>query len=1010
MGETLIPLTDTPRKFPKRWMFSVIVGLALSWSTINHVLNVNLSYGWIFWLSIVMSMVFLVPVTYVVLYGIIAPQFAPLARRRKIVTIVGAVILALFLLAVIPVQVPDLPELYSLEIVATGQKNQSANASEVWLFSFQRSDGSNIPLTEFQLDSGWVIRDQALVFAQNQPASIRWYGFLTGKPTLVFVSHPWSGMVDIKWPGGEQKLDLFNSSSTRQSVVLSYTSETAKTPVWFIFAGSLIAADWISLVLLLMSGAIIFIRYFKTQSPPVKVSNRMALYYALPAIIVWMGWLLVFYPGLMSSDSMDQWQQTMKGMFVAEHPIIHTLMIWLINHIWFSPAAVALVQIFVLAMIVGWGLRRLCVLGVSPSVSWLFAILFAILPVNGLYAITLWKDIPYSITIFVVTILMIDIATQGADWIKSRQNLIILCVVLTFSALLRLNGPAVAFGIPLILALVFRKYWKRYLIVAGTATIIWLLVNGPITDWLGARRSNWVHLQPFIHQIAAHQAAQTSLSTEDQQYIETISADQKPWDYSCFGIKTILKIDLRLEQIQESKIMGIWWRTLLTNPMVNLQHVLCSSSLIWQISSPGSSNNLYAVNLWMNNNDVRTIVANPHGLKLQSVFPQWSVPLTVWVVDSQKGAWNWLLWRPAIYLYLGLAGIVLVAIKRKNRLLLLAALPIVLHTLGLFPVVINQDLRFQYPVILTGLFFCAMFFIPTYEKDKGSDHQVGSILSRLFISYLPTGEEEVYDTAKRAHPIVDELIALVKYRELLRQFIARSIKTRYKRSVLGVIWTLLNPLLTMIVLSVVFSTLFKFNIPHYPVYLLSGILAWNFFSSATNQAMAEMAINGGLMNRIYLPKAVIVVSSIGTAVVNLGFSFIPLVLIALVTAAPINLSLVSILFGAVLLLMFSLGVGLILATLAIFFADMIPVYEVLLSVWFYSTPIIYPLDIIPADWIWAFKLNPMYYLIDLFRQPMFSGTVAPIETWLIASFSAVVVLVIGWIVFTSKTTEYAYRV
>jgi ABC-type polysaccharide/polyol phosphate export permease len=1009
VGETLIPLANITRKFSKKWVLSIIVGLVLSWSTINHILNVNFTHGKIFFLAILMSVVFLVPTTYVVLYGIIEPQLALLSRRGKIMTIIGAVTMAIFLLATIPVRIPGLPEQHSIEIVATGQKNQLANASEVWLLSFQRNDGTNIPWTEFQLGTGWEVRDQALISTQNQPASLRWQGLLNGNPTLTFVSHPWSGTVDIKWQGGEQKLDLFNDSSIHQTVVLPLYSEIAKTPAWFIFAGSLLATDLISLVLLLILGTILFIKYFKTRTLPVNVPRRMAFYYALPSMIVWLGWLLVFYPGLMSSDSMDQWQQTMNGMFVAEHPILHTLMIGLINHIWFSPAAVALVQIFVLAIIVGWGLRRLCALGVSPSVTWLFAALFAILPVNGLYAITLWKDIPYSITVFILTILMVDIAMQGADWIKSRQNLIVLCVVLTFSALLRLNGPAVAFGIPLVLALVFRKYWKRYLIVAGTAIIIWLLINGPVIDLLGARRSNWVNLQPFIHQIAAHQAAKTPLSVEDQQYIESISVNQNPWDYSCFGIKTILKTDLRLENIQETKIMGIWWRTLIANPVVNFQHMLCSSSLIWQISSPGP-NSLYAVNLWMNNNEIHTIVYNTVGLQLQSVLPQLSVPLTVWVVDSQNGPWNWLLWRPAIYLYLGLAGIALVAIKRKNRLLLLAAIPILLHTLGLFPAVINQDLRFQYPVILTGLFFCAMFFVPTYEKDEADNSQANSILNRLFISYLPTGDEEVYDTAKRAHPIVDELIALVKYRELLSQFVVRSIKTRYKRSFLGVVWTLLNPLLTMIVLSVVFSTLFRFNIPHYSVYLLSGIVAWNFFSSATNQAMAEMAINGGLMNRIYLPKAVIVVSSIGTAMVNLGFSFIPLILIALVTAAPVNLSILSILLGAVLLLMFSLGVGLILATLAIFFADMIPVYEVLLSVWFYSTPIIYPLDIIPAQWIWLFKLNPMYYLIDLFRQPMFSGTVAPVETWLIASFCAVVVLVIGWVIFTSKTTEYAYRV
>jgi ABC-type polysaccharide/polyol phosphate export permease len=271
-------------------------------------------------------------------------------------------------------------------------------------------------------------------------------------------------------------------------------------------------------------------------------------------------------------------------------------------------------------------------------------------------------------------------------------------------------------------------------------------------------------------------------------------------------------------------------------------------------------------------------------------------------------------------------------------------------------------------------------------------------------------EEPVYDSAKRRHPFVDEFVALLKYRELLRQFVGRAITIRYKRSVLGVVWTLLNPLLTMIVLSVVFSTLFRFNIPHYPVYLLSSFMVWNFFAASTNQAMGEMALNAGLMNRIYLPKGIIAVSSIGTAIVNMGFTFIPLVLIMLATGASFSPTILILPVSLVFLAAFAMGMGLMLATAAVFFADMIPVYEVLLSIWFYSTPIIYPIDIIPERWLWLFKLNPMYYLVDLFRQPIFAGKIPDLSTWLIAGGYALAVLCLGWYIFTSKANEYAYRV
>ncbi len=278
------------------------------------------------------------------------------------------------------------------------------------------------------------------------------------------------------------------------------------------------------------------------------------------------------------------------------------------------------------------------------------------------------------------------------------------------------------------------------------------------------------------------------------------------------------------------------------------------------------------------------------------------------------------------------------------------------------------------------------------------------------MNFLSSLNSKVYDSAKHPHPFVAEFLALIKYRELLFQFIARSIKTRYKRSVLGVVWTLLNPLLTMLVLTFVFSNLFRFDIPHYPIYLLSGLVAWNCFSGVTNQSMGDMVYNGSLMNRIYVPKALFVASAAGTGLVNLGFAFIPLLIIAIATGAPIDQSLITVLPAVFLLALFAMGVGLIVSTAAVFFADMMPVYEVLLTIWLYATPIIYPISIIPPGSLFLFKLNPMYYLIDLFRLPLFTGHVAPLQTWLIAGGFTVAVLLLGWYLFTSKINEFAYHV
>jgi len=271
--------------------------------------------------------------------------------------------------------------------------------------------------------------------------------------------------------------------------------------------------------------------------------------------------------------------------------------------------------------------------------------------------------------------------------------------------------------------------------------------------------------------------------------------------------------------------------------------------------------------------------------------------------------------------------------------------------------------------------------------------------------------EEVYDSAQRPHPLVEEILALIKYKELLVQFVQRAIKTRYKRSILGIVWTMLNPLLMMIVLTLVFSQLFgRFSIRNYPVYVLSGLMVWNFFSHTTSTAMGEMIWSGSLLSRIYVPKSVFAVSAIGTGLVNLLLSLIPLFLIALILGSRISIAIIVLPLAILLLAAFSLGIGLLLATAAVYFADMIPVYEVILTIWLYATPIIYPLDIIPANLVWLFKLNPLYYLIEIFRKPIYEAVVPDVSVWLIAAGYAALALILGGLVFTAKSNEYAYRI
>ena len=268
----------------------------------------------------------------------------------------------------------------------------------------------------------------------------------------------------------------------------------------------------------------------------------------------------------------------------------------------------------------------------------------------------------------------------------------------------------------------------------------------------------------------------------------------------------------------------------------------------------------------------------------------------------------------------------------------------------------------------------------------------------------------VYDSANNRVSAIAELKELSKYRYLLGQLVRRDILTRYKRSVLGVAWTMLNPLGTMLILTFVFSNFFKTEVAHFPVYILSGLLVWNYFSQATNAAISGLVWGGSLLKRIYIPSAVFGVSAIGTALVNLIISIVPLVIVMLVDRAPFYWSLLFLPVSIVILTAFTLGFGLFISSLAVFFPDVGEMYQVLLTAWMYLTPIIYPETLISPNLLPFFKINPMYWMVKMFRLPIFEGRIPNWQELLPAFAWAVGMLVLGWIYFTSKSEEYAYRV
>ena len=249
-----------------------------------------------------------------------------------------------------------------------------------------------------------------------------------------------------------------------------------------------------------------------------------------------------------------------------------------------------------------------------------------------------------------------------------------------------------------------------------------------------------------------------------------------------------------------------------------------------------------------------------------------------------------------------------------------------------------------------------------------------------------------------------------KFRPLLNELIARDIKIKYRRSVLGVLWTLLNPLCMMLVLSVVFSNLFKFDIENFPVYLLSGQLIFNFYSESTTNSMSAILSNGPLIKKIYVPKYLFVLSRVFSSTINLLASFTAMVCVMLAMRVELHYTVLLAPIPLMFIVLFSLGVGLILSAITVKFRDIMHLYSVFVTALMYLTPVIYPMSILP-DWLSPIvMLNPITNILQMFRSVMLYNSLPTLESLVTASVESVVMLALGLYVFYKNQDEFILNI
>lgn len=256
--------------------------------------------------------------------------------------------------------------------------------------------------------------------------------------------------------------------------------------------------------------------------------------------------------------------------------------------------------------------------------------------------------------------------------------------------------------------------------------------------------------------------------------------------------------------------------------------------------------------------------------------------------------------------------------------------------------------------------------------------------------------------------ILNVIISIQRYKFLIQQMVSRDFKTKYKRSVLGIFWSFLNPLLMMLVQYFVFSNIFKNDIPNYHVYLLIGVVMFNFFSESCGMTLSSILGNANLLTKVYVPKYIYPLARVASSSVNLLISLIPLLLIIIFSDIIVTKAIFLTIFALVCLIVFCLGLGLILSTSMVFFRDTQFLWSIFSMIWMYLTPVFYPETILPENIVGVLKFNPLYYYIKFVRSCVLDGVSPEPRTYFICAMCSIIMFVLGAWIFKKNQDKFIF--
>ncbi len=275
--------------------------------------------------------------------------------------------------------------------------------------------------------------------------------------------------------------------------------------------------------------------------------------------------------------------------------------------------------------------------------------------------------------------------------------------------------------------------------------------------------------------------------------------------------------------------------------------------------------------------------------------------------------------------------------------------------------------------------------------------------------------------SERSLSILARLRELYRYRDLLRNLVVSEVKTRYKNSVLGFVWSLLNPLAMMLVFTVVFGVLWpNQQVKNFPIFLLCGLLPWNFFSASVVSSINSVLANGNLVKKVYFPREILPIAAVLAQLVNFLLALVVLFAALLIVRTNFSPWLWTLPLIILIQTCFSLGIGLVLSTLQVFYRDTQLVMEVVMLAWFFLTPVFYTARQLPATYeLWGYEipvqrvlyiLNPMASLINVYRDLLYNGYRTDIDFFVRTTLTALLALAFGYWFFTRYSDRFGEEV